>query len=875
MNHLYDLLTEYHVNPLGIDIDPIRLSWKLPSGSQTAYEITAMSDSGEILWETGRVESDQTVHVVYTGRLAPRVNWSVRVWDDHGDELLPADPAYFEPLPTDLKAKWVSGSTFGGPRTSAPLPILRRAFALAGEVKRARLYVTALGIYEAVLNGKVVSEDVLCPGWTDYHKRVRVQAYDVTDQLQEGNNCLAAWLGDGWYCGHVEWRGRQMYGERPWLFAELRVEYADGRTENISTDEAWRWAQGPILEGDLIMGEAYDARHDAAGWDRPDFDDSHWAKVVVCDFEINLVGTNSPMPRRMLTLTPIPEIRVVKRWPQDDYILDLGQNMTGWIRLKVKGEAGKTIRIRYGEVLDEKGHLYVANLRSARQTDYYTLKGDPDGETWEPRFTFHGFRYVELRGCPGEVTADTVTGVVVYSNLPVTGEFECSNPLVNQLQSNILWGQRGNFVDVPTDCPQRDERLGWTGDAQVFASTAAFNMLVPSFFEKYMQDLADSQDEEGHIPPTAPNTHAVGGDGGPAWADAFLIVPWTMYQLYGEEATLRRHYASMKRFVDSLERDSINLIRSHPDWNGFHGFGDWLNTKAETPNDLIGTAFFAHSAHLMTKIAIVLGESGDATNYQRLSERVKAAWRSRFLTPDGMIVSQTQTAALLALHFDLVPAGLVNPIFKWLTDDVTRRGWHLSTGFVGTPYINHVLSEFGRNDIAYRLLLQESWPSWLYSVTQGATTIWERWDGWTQEKGFQDPGMNSFNHYSLGSVGEWMYATVAGLDLDPAKPGYENVIVHPIPGGGFTWARAKYDSIRGRIETSWRVKGSRFELDVTVPANTSATVFVPTSRANTATEGGELASTAEGVRYLGHQEGCDVFRVGGGTYQFRGTVPRP
>ena len=828
MSQLYDLTAEYQVNPIGIDLSPIRLGWKLPSDKQMAYRVVAASTVDGLanpdLWDTGRIDLDQSVHVIYEGAFAPRVNWTVTVWDDAGNEVTAAAPAFFEVLPGDLNARWIGGGTFGGPRTSAPLPILRRGFQVAGKVKSARLYVTALGIYEAKINGKLVSDDVLCPGWTDFNSRVRVQAYDVTELVAEGENCLGAWLGDGWYCGHVEWRGRQMYGERPWLFAELRIVYADGTQESIGTDESWRWKQGPILEGDLIMGEAHDARHDSLGWELPGYDDSAWFPVEAQSFDVKLVGTNSPMPRRIMELSAHAQVVRIDRWPRPDYIIDLGQNMTGWIRLKVKGNAGTTVKIRYGETLD-KGKLYTENLRSARQTDYYTLKGDPDGEIWESKFTFHGFRYVELSGYPGEVTSDAVTGIVVHSNLPVTGEFECSDPLVNQLQSNIVWGQRGNFVDVPTDCPQRDERLGWTGDAQVFASTAAFNMLVPAFFEKYMQDLADSQDADGHIPPTAPNTNAVGGDGGPAWSDAFLIVPWTMYELYGEEETLRRHFSNMKRFVDSLENDSIHYIRSHPDWNGFHGFGDWLNTRAETPSDLIGTAFFAHSAHLMAKIATVLGESADATWYEKLSGKVRTAWQARFLTPDGLIVAQTQTAALLGLHFGLIPHDREARVFEWLVNDIQRRGWHLSTGFVGTPYINHVLTKWGRNDVAYRLLLQKNWPSWLYSVTQGATTIWERWDGWTHDKGFQDIGMNSFNHYAYGAIGSWLYATVAGLNA--AAPGYKVSRIAPLPGGDLTHARAAIETLFGRLESDWLIEDETFHVRVVIPPNTTAVVAFP------------------------------------------------
>lgn len=820
------LTTEYQSSPLALDVPHPRLAWIVDAIEQTAYQVQASSSPGgnADLWDSGRIESSQSVAVPYGGPIAATVYWRVRTWNESGEASDWSDLAMFGTLPSDLSPTWIGGAIVGAPRSTAPLPILRREFTIGKEVASARLFVSALGLYEARLNGRRVGDDVLTPGWTDYRKRVRVQAYDVAELLVDGDNCIGAFLGDGWYCGNVEWRGRQLYGDRPWLFAELRISYADGSTETISTGPDWSWTQGPVVEGDLLMGESFDARLEPEGWDLAGFDDSKWWRAKVGDVTSPLVGTGSPMPKRMHTVGAI-SVRKIDRWPSPDYIVDLGQNITGWARVTLRGKAGTTIRLRFAEVLDEKQNLYTTNLRSARQTDYVTLPGGEEPFVWEPKFSFHGFRYVEIHGLGQEPALTDVEGVVVYSNLEATGEFTCSDPLVDQLQRNIVWGQRGNFVDVPTDCPQRDERLGWTGDAQVFAATSAFNMRTPTFWEKYVQDLEDSQDAEGHIPPTAPNTGVVGGDGGPAWADAFVIVPWETYLAYGDETILRRHYDAMTKFVSSLENDSIGLIRSHPDFKGFRGFGDWLSTNAETPHDLIGTAFFAYDLELMSKIARVLGKTEDASEFDELRGRVVQAWRGRFLTPEGLPNVATQTAALLALRFDLVEEAGREKIADWLVSDIRARDNHLSTGFVGTPYINHILTWTEHNDVAYELLLQKSWPSWLYPVTKGATTIWERWDGWTEEKGFQDPGMNSFNHYAYGAVGDWMVKVIAGIN--PSEPGFKKASLAPLPGGGLTSASASLETGYGRLASSWRIEGDEFLWDVEVPANTKAVAVAP------------------------------------------------
>jgi len=517
------------------------------------------------------------------------------------------------------------------------------------------------------------------------------------------------------------------------------------------------------------------------------------------------------------------------------------------------------IRLRFGEMLSPDGSLYTENLRAARQTDHYVLRGDPRGETWESHFTFHGFRYVELRGQPvaEALLPDAITGVVLHSDTPRTGIFSCSDGLINQLQSNIDWGQRGNFLEVPTDCPQRNERLGWMGDAQVFSRTAAWNRDVAAFFNKWQRDIADAQGAEGEMPSVAPHIEGVGPDGGPAWADAAVICPWTMYLFYGDKALLARHFDSLTRFIGFMEAKAKDLIRSHPDTKVWHGYGDWLaldgsgNVFGNTPKDLIGTAMFAYSTTLVAKMARVLGRTADAARYERLAARIRRAYQKRYLTGDGVATGLTQTSYVLTLQFDLAPEALRPKLVAELVRDIEQRGNKLTTGFVGASYLPHVLSRFGRTDLAFKLLHQKAWPSWLYAVTQGATTIWERWDGWTKENGFQDKGMNSFNHYAYGAIGAWLYAVVAGVDIDPAQPGYKHILLAPQPGGELTSARGSLRSVHGDILSAWKLKPGRFEWEVIVPPNTTAAATFPVPAGAKITEGRTpLARTAgvSGVR---------------------------
>ena len=884
-----NLRTEYKENPVGIDARKPRLSWQLQSKArnvaQSAYQVRVAATERNLragrylIWDSGRVITAASQLRPYAGPplQAGRVYfWQVRVWDAAGQPSAWSEPATWEMGlldATDWKASWIEPALPDDPKTPGPSPLLRREFAIKGEVRRARAYVTSHGLYEMVLNGRRVGDEVLTPGWTSYNKRLQYQTYDVTSLLRRGANAVGVSLGNGWYRGSLAWEGnRNIYGSRLGLLVQIHVTYANGREEIVGTDGQWKASTGPILASEIYDGESYDARLEKAGWTEPGFDESGWTPVTVASHPKDiLVAPAGPPIRRIQELKPVR----VFRTPAGDLVADMGQNMVGWVRVSAEGPAGTTITLRHAEVLDKAGNLYTANLRGAAQTARYTLKGS-GREVFEPRFTFYGFRYVAVDGFPGELAPANLTGVVVHSDMRVTGAFETSDSMVNQLQSNIAWGQKGNFVDVPTDCPQRDERLGWTGDAQVFARTAAFNMDVAGFFTKWLADVAADQMEDGRIPHVVPNVLGTGGQqppgGAAGWADAGVIIPWTMYLTYGDIGLLERQYPSMARWVEfQRARAGDDLV-----WDGDAHFGDWLafasNASdypgATTGKDLIATAFFAHSTDLMARIATILGKEEDAAQYRSLLARVKEAFLREFVSPNGRVGENTQTAYVLALEFELLPERLREQAAARLAREVAGRG-HLTTGFLGTPYLCHVLARFGYLDAAYALLNRRQYPSWLYPVTQGATTIWERWDGQRPDGSFQDPGMNSFNHYAYGAIGDWMYRVMAGIEIDPAAPGYQHFFVRPRPGGGFTRVSARHETLYGTVRSAWELKDGQFELQVSVPPNTRATVYVPAPDPSAVTEGGQPLAVERGVTAVREEGNAVAIEVGSGEYSFR------
>ncbi len=870
------LFCEYKVNPLGIDVEKPRLSWQLVSDgqniTQTAYEIRLAKDKKDLLrgknlfWESGKVDTYRSVNVEYTGpnvTSMQRIYWQVRVWDNQNKRSDWSEVAFWETgiMQKNLwTANWISMPD--EPENSVSLPVhqYRKEFSTSKAITSARIYATTHGLYELYLNGKKVGDQLFTPGWTSYNKTLQYQTYDVTSMISK-NNSLAALVGDGWYRGYIGFNGqRNYYGDKLALLVQLRIEYADGSSETIVTDGSWKVSTGAIRESDIYNGEFYDASFETKGWKNTGFDDSSWQSVIERSLSKETLVAQQGVPVRA-----VEEIKAASKieTPKGELVYDLGQNMVGWAKVKISGQKGDTVRIRFAEVLDRDGNFYTANLRSAKCTDTYVFAEDGEVE-FEPHFTFHGFRYVEINGLKYQPAPEDITGIVIHSDMPSTGSFESNNELINQLQHNIRWGQKGNFLDVPTDCPQRDERLGWTGDAQVFSMTAGFNFNVAAFYSKWMRDFENDQSENGSIPHVIPDVLR-GSGGATGWADAVAIIPWTVYKIYDDTRILRESYPAIKKWIGFMnERAGADHL-----WTGDPHFGDWLayaTTRSDYPGattekDLIATAYFYHTTILTAKIAEIIGKTEDAQHFRELAKEIKAAFVHEFIAPGGRLVSHTQTAYVLALSFGLVPADRVDAAAAYLAADVEKFG-HLTTGFLGTPLLCQTLSAIGRDDLAFRLLMREKYPSWLYPVTQGATTIWERWDGQKPDGSFQDVGMNSFNHYAYGAIGQWLYSHVAGISIDEQHPGYKHFQLAPHPGGGLYHVKASFESMYGTIRSEWKQEKGILVYSVEVPVNTSATVVLPSADK-------EKVEMAENLRNQAKQEGSDtVLLLGSGSYRF-------
>ncbi|WP_165555695.1 alpha-L-rhamnosidase [Kribbella pittospori] len=867
----YDLRCEHRADPLGIGTARPRLSWRLASpvrgDRQDAFRVRLLRDGVQV-WDSGWRTDDRT-YVDHGG--APLTSqtdyvWTLEVRDAAGDQsetsatfatgLLNKEEweAHWLEHDYDTDPKFEPPVDRAEPRsvrqaTIAPPRYYRRSFELKQPVARARVYATAHGLYQLSANGQRVGADELTPGWTDYRERLAYQTYDVTHLLREGKNVIGAVLGEGWWSGYVGWDTRSHahhYGKKPQLLAQLVVDHPDGSRTVVATDGSWVERPGPIRFADLLMGESYDARLELGDWSSPGYDATGWAPV----------GDMGADPSTLIAATTEP-VRVTEDLPATEvtargngrFIVDLGQNIAGRVRLRIRGaQAGDRIRLRHGEMLESDGELYTANLRTADATDYFVSAGAAE-EYFEPIFTVHGFRYVEIDGYPGELTTEDVTGRALHSDTPVAGRFECSDAGVNQLLSNIRWGQRGNFVSVPTDCPQRDERLGWTADAQIFLPTAAYQADVLTFFDNWLADLATAQTDEGAIPDVIPHV-ITGRHGTPAWADAATIVPWTLYRMYGDDRVLRKAWPSMRRWVDYVHRANPDLI-----WrNRTSGhYGDWLQVGVSTDRDVLATAYFARSVEFTAAAARVLGLEDEAATYGELWERIAQAFRKEFVDAEGKIRGETQTGYLLPLAFGLLPEE--DAAVKHLVADLEQRDRSLTTGFAGVALLCPILTKYGHADLAYDLLHDDRNPSWGYSIKHGATTIWERWDGWTEENGFGPVAMNSFNHYSLGSVGEWLYADVAGISQSPESVSFRDLVIRPRRGGRLTWAQGSYDTPTGRVSTRWEITDGVLRLDVVVPPGATATIHVPTP-------------DPDSVRESGQPLGQQVCRVGAGTYSF-------
>jgi alpha-L-rhamnosidase len=892
------LRCEYEARPLGIDVVKPRLSWQMPletrNNRQTAYQILVAStednlkkDNGD-LWNSGRVLGDQSVFVEYKGKpleSRKRYFWKVKIWDEKNSPSPYSETAWWEMgllQKTDWMASWIGKlGTEGKPPKAVEL---QREFSLDKRAVRARLYVTGLGAYRVIFNGKKVGNDLLTPGWTHYLKTLHYQTYDVTEAINQGANFLSVTLGSGWWASGLGWgNGQHRYSEGPnRLLFQLELEFYDGSKITVLSDKNWQVRLSPVVENTLYHGETYDARLEYA---------KEWSKADILDQVSNVPqlfrdekgneqktlqlaraegDTLFSTQKLILRAAPAPQIRVVeelkpvslKEARRGRWVFDFGQNIVGFCRLKVEGKTGKEVTLKYAELLDEKGLADQANLRSAKATDKYILKGY-GVEQWEPSFTYHGFRYVELVDFPGKPDLNTLTAKVIHNDVPETGKFACSNELLNKIQQNITWGQRGNLHSVPTDCPQRDERLGWMGDAQIFAATASYNRDMNGFFAKWMKDISDSQHPKGYVYDVNPKI-VVAGPSKPGWGDAVVVIPYVMYQFYGDKRLVEEHYESMKAWVNYLNNDATTRQLGLYHWGGvdqkdWFGYGDWVPVQ-KSPTKPIGGQYQIYSNRLLSEMAQLLGKSSDAQQFGNMAKQLTDKYNSLYW--DGKnYTGGTQAAHVMPLAMQIAPSTARNEVAQRITENVKANNNHLSTGFLATGWLLPMLSQFGQHELAYTVASQKTYPSWGYMVEKGATTMWELWNSDSEKP----EGMNSRNHFAYGSVGEWFYGYLAGLRPDPRGVGFKRFLVAPQPAGDLTWAETQYESPYGRISVRWDKEVSgKLKIALEIPANTLAEVRLPVAgkAKPVIKEGGKIQKP----KSLTSTEA--LLEVGGGKYLF-------
>lgn len=912
------LRCEYLTNPIGIDINRPRLSWEIAAAKrgtrQKACQIVVNTETDDLLWDSGRVDSDQSVHVIYDGPVLQsrqRYTWQVRIWDETDTVTDWSSAAFWEMAllsHSDWQAKWIvpeQAPTTMEPEMKffqklAPVPpdfvrdysklnpcqYLRKSFRIDGIIKQARVYATAHGVYRLSVNDSRIGDQELAPGATAYDKYLEYQTYDLTGQLKQGENVIGAVLADGWYTGRIGLPGDScQYGDQLALLLQLEIEYLDGRRQVIVSDADFESSTGPLRYSDLFIGEKYDARLESSV--------REWRRVNTADYGYaNLVAQIGDPVRAIQEIKPVAVITT----PKGETVVDLGQVIAGRFRMRVQGTAGSEISLEFSEVLDQDGNFLINIIgRNKDQKDFYILKGG-DIETYEPWFTFHGFRYIKVVGYPGEIGPDDFAGVVLASDLRPSGTFECSDPRLNQLQQNIVWSQKANMLSIPTDCPQR-ERAGFTGDAQIYSPTACFNMDMDAFFTRWLRNVVLEQLDDGQVPNNVPYWKSYGETFFPiqqshtsaAWGDACIIVPWVLYNAYGDVRVLEETYRTMVRWVAYIEQQAASGIpetfegemtperieRQKFLWNtGFH-FGDWLIPSmtagyanpfesAKATKELVACCFYAYSTELLAQIAAVLGKREDAERYQALSQKIRQAFADEYLRPDGSFKNHFQGIYVLALKMKMVPDDARGKVVSQLASLIEANGYRLDTGFVTVSYLLDALSDNGRKDLAYKILFQTECPSWLYQVEKGATTMWETWDAIRPDG---HVNLSSFNHYAFGCVGDWLYKFIAGLNHD--QPGYRHITIKPDMDGGLLGAKASYQSVYGQISSSWqRGQNGRTTLQAEIPGNTTATVRLPDALLAEVIESGVRIDQAKGVTQATQTADGLELEIGSGKYSF-------
>ena len=817
---------EYRKNPIGIDVNP-RFSWKIVSNQlnvvQMGYQIIVKNEF-DVIWDSKEVKSDKSVLVKYEGQplqAMTKYEVSLTVWTNKGE--VQKSECYFETgllVKENWQANWISHNI---PSDEACPVFIKKIELLEKKIKKARIYATCCGVYEIYMNNERVGDTFLAPGWTSYHKRLQYQTYDITSVLEQTNN-IEITLGNGWYSGYLNGEGENhFYGDKTALLAMVRVEYEDGQVEVFGTDTDWEVSESYIKSSEFYFGEVQDLRDKGKSREKGQ--------------SINAILFEAKDKIEKIIAQEVEPIRITKRievkekiiTPKGEVVLDFGQNMAGFVEVKLPKLHDEKLMVYHAEALDKDNNFYTENLRTAKSIDTYIYENESVGEMVMPHFTYHGFRYILLEGVEKEVDISDFTACVLHTDMEKTGAFWCDNPLVTRLQQNIEWGQRSNFFDVPTDCPQRDERLGWTGDAQIFCETGGYIFNEALFFKKWLRDVAvDTTDEHG-VPHVVPNI--LGNAVGTAiWSDCATIVPWVIYQIYGDEQVLSDQYSNMKQWIEYIRRHA----GSETLWlNGFQR-GDWLSLDGDaslntnsggTDKNLVANIYYAYSTRILRDTAAILEKAEDEQIYSLLYEKIKEALNKEYVTQNGRLVSETQTACVLLLHFNLLKEEYRRRVLQTLDENLLKHKNHLTTGFAGTAYICHVLSENDRHNLAEEVFLQSDYPGWFYAIEKGATTIWERWNSILPNGDFDDSGMNSLNHYTYGSIGSWLYQKVAGIY--PVLPGYKKILIKPVLTKSITEVKAEFESMYGTIKSAWTCKGGKITIHISIPANTTATIILP------------------------------------------------